>query len=295
MSLSFKYVVKSGDTLVAIAARFGFQSWKELYNHPLNTAFKLKRPNPDKIYVGDELNIPVTFEVSTSILRLAPADAFFSTRRRNQEPVLRHTKRHPPQFEWVATVGVTPAGGDFEVGFIQNLLESRVEYVYGSSRTDPQPKRVVFSTPTRPILDTLERHNRVWTKDQFSFLSKSQTAVGVATDDNPGGFGLLIHEDDPTKLLILVKEKLDLVTWVAARDPKASRIDQSGYEFLKHVRWRIERETQVDSRAQRAIMQQRFLSPLTKLSAINGRGTIPNAPVLVGPKAGTARRRRNIG
>lgn len=295
MARSFRYLVKRGDTLVAISARFGFSSWRDLYNHPVNAAFKLKRPNPDKIFVGDELNIPVRFEVRTTKLSLAPADVFFDKRLRSQEPVLRHTKKHPPQFEWVASVEVTPAGGNFEVGFVQNLLESRVEYVYGSRPIDPRPKRVVFSTLNRPLLDTLKRHNRVWTKDRFSLLNNTQTVVRVSTDDNPGGFGLLIHEKDPTKLLIAVKERLDLVTWLAVRDPRLPRTDAKGYEFLKHVRWTIRRETKVNSRSLFARMQQRFLSPLTLASARDGRGLIPNTPALVGPKANETRRRQDFG
>jgi hypothetical protein len=52
------YVIKSGDTLTKIAAQFGFASWRDIYHHPENAAFRRKRPNPDKIFPGDELVIP---------------------------------------------------------------------------------------------------------------------------------------------------------------------------------------------------------------------------------------------
>ena len=53
----FKYTVKSGDSLSAIAAKFGLPSWQALYNDPLNAAFKAYHPNPDLIDPGDILVI----------------------------------------------------------------------------------------------------------------------------------------------------------------------------------------------------------------------------------------------
>ncbi len=52
------YTVRAGDTLVAIAKRFGFASWREIYDHPDNEPFRRKRPNPDRIFPGDVLLIP---------------------------------------------------------------------------------------------------------------------------------------------------------------------------------------------------------------------------------------------
>jgi len=52
------HVVKPGDTLAAIAKKYGLKSWQELYNHPTNAAFRAKRPNPNQISVGDQIVIP---------------------------------------------------------------------------------------------------------------------------------------------------------------------------------------------------------------------------------------------
>jgi hypothetical protein len=57
-TLPSRYVVQSGDTLTAIAKRFGFPSWRNIYNHPDNEPFRRKRPDPDKIFPGDVLVIP---------------------------------------------------------------------------------------------------------------------------------------------------------------------------------------------------------------------------------------------
>ena len=52
------YTVVWGDTLTKIAKNHGFDDWRVIYNHPSNAAFKAKRPNPDKIFVGDIIVIP---------------------------------------------------------------------------------------------------------------------------------------------------------------------------------------------------------------------------------------------
>lgn len=57
-TLPVLYVVKSGDTLTAIAKRNGYGSWRDIYLHPDNAPFRARRPNPDKIFPGDELVLP---------------------------------------------------------------------------------------------------------------------------------------------------------------------------------------------------------------------------------------------
>jgi hypothetical protein len=55
---TYPYTVRRGDTLTRIAAANGLNSWKDLYYHPDNAAFRAKRPNPDRIFPGDELLVP---------------------------------------------------------------------------------------------------------------------------------------------------------------------------------------------------------------------------------------------
>jgi hypothetical protein len=54
------YTVKRGDTLSSIARQHGIGSWQALYNDPSNVAFRAKRPNPNLIFPGDQINIPGT-------------------------------------------------------------------------------------------------------------------------------------------------------------------------------------------------------------------------------------------
>jgi hypothetical protein len=56
--MSKPYTIRAGDTLTHIAAREGFPSWRDIYHHPDNLAFRVKRPNPDRIFPGDVLIIP---------------------------------------------------------------------------------------------------------------------------------------------------------------------------------------------------------------------------------------------
>jgi hypothetical protein len=56
--VSTPYVVRPGDCLCSIAARYGFASYEDIYNAPQNAEFKKKRPNPNVIYPGDVVMIP---------------------------------------------------------------------------------------------------------------------------------------------------------------------------------------------------------------------------------------------
>ena len=52
------YVVQQGDCLSSIAARFGYDTWKEIWNAPANAEFKKKRKNPNVLFPGDKLELP---------------------------------------------------------------------------------------------------------------------------------------------------------------------------------------------------------------------------------------------
>lgn len=52
------HTIRQGECLSSIAHRYGFNDWRTIYNHPNNSDFKAKRPNPNLIYPGDVLYIP---------------------------------------------------------------------------------------------------------------------------------------------------------------------------------------------------------------------------------------------
>jgi hypothetical protein len=56
--MSTPYRVQRGDHLTKIAQRFGFASWKLIYYHEDNKGFRRFRPDPNKIYPGDVIQIP---------------------------------------------------------------------------------------------------------------------------------------------------------------------------------------------------------------------------------------------
>lgn len=51
------YVIEQGDTLSFIAGACGM-TWKALYDHPENAAFRRTHPDPNKIRVGDIIMLP---------------------------------------------------------------------------------------------------------------------------------------------------------------------------------------------------------------------------------------------
>ena len=66
------HIVKSGETLSLIASKYGMKSYLEIYSHPSNAAFRAKRPNPDKIQPGDQVNIPTETGTASTWPGVAP-------------------------------------------------------------------------------------------------------------------------------------------------------------------------------------------------------------------------------
>ncbi|HZV00718.1 MAG TPA: peptidoglycan-binding protein [Planctomycetota bacterium] len=50
--------VAEGDTLASIAEKYGFRSWRTIYDHPDNASLRSKRPNPMVLAAGDTVAIP---------------------------------------------------------------------------------------------------------------------------------------------------------------------------------------------------------------------------------------------
>lgn len=81
------YTVVSGDCLSAIAKRFGYQDYKTIYNHPDNSSFKQKRPNPNLIYPGDVIVIPDKEQKTAKVS--VGSSATFTIKRQKQVLRLR--------------------------------------------------------------------------------------------------------------------------------------------------------------------------------------------------------------
>jgi N-acetylmuramoyl-L-alanine amidase len=80
------YTVRAGDTLTSIARKHSLASWRDIYDAPENATFRRRRPNPDRIFPGDELIIPSR----TGVCQVPPVrggDVAF--RVRGTQPVTR--------------------------------------------------------------------------------------------------------------------------------------------------------------------------------------------------------------
>jgi hypothetical protein len=52
------HIVRRGECLSSIAHRYGFASWRSLYEHPDNAALRERRPDPNVLHPGDRVHIP---------------------------------------------------------------------------------------------------------------------------------------------------------------------------------------------------------------------------------------------
>lgn len=51
--------IQSGEYLSLIALNYGVDSWETIYYHPSNAEFRAQRPNPDLVYPGDVVYVPL--------------------------------------------------------------------------------------------------------------------------------------------------------------------------------------------------------------------------------------------
>jgi hypothetical protein len=65
------YTAQPGETLAAIAVKFGIASDSILYGHPYNANLRLLRPSPVPIQAGDQVFIPKAIANKVSILKVA--------------------------------------------------------------------------------------------------------------------------------------------------------------------------------------------------------------------------------
>jgi hypothetical protein len=52
------HTVEQGETLIPIALRYGFGSWRKIWECPQNAELRRKRPNPHVLLEGDQVFIP---------------------------------------------------------------------------------------------------------------------------------------------------------------------------------------------------------------------------------------------
>ena len=52
------HCVRQGECLHSIAAQYGFDGWKAIYDHADNAPLRDRRPNPDLLHPGDTVVIP---------------------------------------------------------------------------------------------------------------------------------------------------------------------------------------------------------------------------------------------
>jgi N-acetylmuramoyl-L-alanine amidase len=85
--MSTTYTVKPGDTLLSIAAARGFRDWRRIWDDAGNAGLRAKRPNPQVLYEGDEIQIPELFGAprdcdtgKTHTFKLKMPAAFFAVR-----------------------------------------------------------------------------------------------------------------------------------------------------------------------------------------------------------------------
>jgi LysM domain len=113
------YTVRPGDTLTLIATKSGLLSWKDIYYSPANAAFRVRRPDPNRIQPGDRILIPPTSVAVREVLqaRLAnlmalrgQTDGLYAQIERNMDDNIRKYDQVSRNADAAATVANLLAG-----------------------------------------------------------------------------------------------------------------------------------------------------------------------------------------
>ena len=92
--------IKQGETLVGLAAEYGFDpdDWREIWDDPKNAPLKATRKLSTNLKIGDTLYIPIKWRIKTKNLRprKVEVDTFMMTAERSGKEGLR--------LDWVQTV-----------------------------------------------------------------------------------------------------------------------------------------------------------------------------------------------
>jgi len=221
------YIVRSGDTLVAIARRNGFADWREIYNAPQNADFRRRRPDPNRIFPGDQLilpgrgvpdvpvppappvplpqppqptsaspNVRLTLDVRTDDAITARFDPTAGPVGRGGAIRVKHNAR---QFSLVAKVELLDPGV-FLCGILQTMFLCDVHANYRSKEQGPIEAVFRNDVPSLPMRDhkqPLIQPNTDWANGNFKVLGSSggiDLPAGLAAAVNPI---TLSHGDDP--------------------------------------------------------------------------------------------------
>jgi hypothetical protein len=206
------------------------------------------------------------------------------------------TKAGFRQFEWIARVTeAAPSPDNLEVGLIQNMIACSIDLLYTSGPGDSSPVKVKFEVSPLPILDS-KLAGAVWMDGNFDFLGTNtlaaseilppgfshnltSTSAGVQGGDDPGGRFPVRHLQQSTKLLRLVEEQLDFITWIAVRKKDSPANDVRSYEFVKNLPWMVRRKIVVHHNVT-GTFAAAYTQNSTRMASAPGLGMGPKAPVL---------------
>jgi N-acetylmuramoyl-L-alanine amidase len=132
------HIVKQGECLSSIAKKYGFASWRTIYDHPDNAELKRCRPNPDILYPGDEIRIPEK-DPGTESVATGQSHTFKLTRQTTKLTVKIAEHRGAPiagrpyslKIGGGIIQGTLPDSGIIEHEIPNDLLEAELRIYFG--------------------------------------------------------------------------------------------------------------------------------------------------------------------
>jgi hypothetical protein len=219
--MSTTHKVRPGESLSMIAARYGFFSWKTLYDHPKNVELRKQREQPDLVLPGDQVFVPDKETKRIDVPTEAPA-RFVATAPKMETrlvgvTILVHGARTNASWFGLVVDDVTKKTGVKIVGDVEHRewfaivpftwgdYENRYQ---GGNAGDVDAVGPMFERPTATTDRVFMGHSAVRLKD----LIDEARAVGAQVNVVSQGAGAMI-----TAGALLLGAKLE--NWLSLGDP----------------------------------------------------------------------------
>jgi hypothetical protein len=81
--------VKSKETVSGLAVDYGYKSpdWRRIWDDPKNSVLKNKRGVPEKLQVGDTVQIPIPWKVVSRVLNVEAHGVGYTVQRDGEKGV----------------------------------------------------------------------------------------------------------------------------------------------------------------------------------------------------------------
>jgi hypothetical protein len=194
--MAIKHVVVTGDCFSSLATKFGFVDYHGIYDEAANAALKQRRPNPNALLPGDEVQVPEKKKKNQPAQTGAKYNFVVQAKKVKLRLLVLDSHNKPLEgkpFVLSATGGVSKTGASLPGGFVELAIDPQV--TAGSLTLDLGKPSPVAPPPPSPSSKPPSPPPYPPTLSPSDFADALDSAyTGSGTDSNKIEWTLLIGQ-----------------------------------------------------------------------------------------------------